>query len=117
MILSLISALVLGSIALTMLFKAHQAKTCRIALLPLGAAAMDMLTAGYLTPSAFPGLTIVLVVLRLVLAGCCVILLRRDIEKAKQEARREKLARRLQARTLQPMPPTSSMPQRPVIVA
>lgn len=117
MILSLLSALFLGGVALSMLLKAHQAKTCRVALLPLGAAVMEMMTAGYLTPAAFPVLTALLVVLRLTMAGCCLILLRRDVETARQAARREKLARRLEARTLQPMPPTSALPSRPSIVA
>ena len=38
MILSIISALVMSGLALTMLLRAKQARTCRVALLPLAAA-------------------------------------------------------------------------------
>lgn len=111
MLLSIISALFMSGIALTMLLRAHQAKTCRVALLPLAAACMEWLTAGYLTPSAFPWMTMLLIVLRLGLAGCCMDILRRDIAKARQKARRQKLARRLKARTIQPLLPASAMPK------
>ena len=79
MILSIISALVMSGLALTMLLRAKQARTCRVALLPL--------------------------------VACCTAILRADLARARQKARRQKLARRLEARTIQPMLPASAMPQ------
>ena len=104
MILSIISALVMSGLALTMLLRAKQARTCRVALLPLAAACMEWLVAGYLSPADFPWLTLLLV-------ACCTAILRADLARARQKARRQKLARRLEARPIQPMLPASAMPQ------
>lgn len=118
MLLSVISALFMCGIAVTMLLRAHQAKTCRVALLPMAAACMEFLTAGYLTPSAFPWLTVLLIALRLTLASCCLIILRRDVAIAKQAERRKKLARRIKARTVEPMlPGLKVLPEMPCKVA
>lgn len=118
MMLSIISALFMSGIAVSMLVRSHQIKTCRMALLPLAAACMEFLTAGYLTPSAFPWLTVLLIALRLTLASCCLIALQRDIAAAKQVERRKKLARRLKARTVEPMlPGLKVLPEVPYKVA
>ena len=111
MILSIISALVMSGLALTMLLRAKQARTCRVALLPLAAACMEWLVAGYLSPADFPWLTLLLIALRLTLVAWCTAILRADLARARQKARRQKLARRLEARTIQPMLPASAMPQ------
>ena len=120
MLLSIISACFMSGLALVMLLKAHQVKTCRVALLPLAAACMEWLAAGYLTPAAFPWTTLLLVGLRLTLVLCCLSILRRDIACARQKARRKKLARRLEARTIQPLLPAAAMPEKqmyPYLVA
>lgn len=114
MILSVLSALMMSALALGMLLKANEVKTCRAALLPLAAAGMEWLMVGYLTPAAFPLLTVLLVALRLLLAGCCLTMLRRDMARARQKARRQKLARRLEARTLPTVP---GLHERPYIAA
>ncbi|MGI6264173.1 MAG: hypothetical protein ACOYJY_01750 [Acutalibacteraceae bacterium] len=105
MILSIISAVAMVIMTVSMLLRAHQVKTCRMALLPLTAGCMELFAAGFLTPVAFPWLTLLLCGLRLALLGCCGLVLQRDVAVAKAEARRKKLARRLQARTVEPMLP------------
>lgn len=117
MLLSIISAVAMGGMALTMLVRAHQAKTCRMAILPLAAACLECLTIGCLTPSAFPFMTLLLVVLRATLFGCCFVALHRDLAKAKSKARRQKLARRLEARTVEPMLPGLRVLDHPYKVA
>ncbi len=105
MLLSIISALFMSGIALTMLVRAHQTKTCRMALMPAIAACMEFLTAGFLTPANFPWLTLLLIGWRITLASCCIIALQRDIAVAKTAERRKKIARRIEVRTVEPMIP------------
>lgn len=105
MILSIISAVAMVLMTVSMLVRSHRVQTCRMALLPLTAACMEIFTAGYFSPAAFPWLTLALVALRLSLLGCCARVLQRDVAAAKQEQRRKKLARRLQARAVEPMLP------------
>ena len=96
MILSLCSILAMTGMFLYMFNKAVLTSTRKMALLPLLCAVIEggaagavhgSLAAGALTPSLFPGLTAVLVVLRLAILLCCAGAMRRDAAAARRRER------------------------------
>ncbi len=87
MILSLCSILAMTGMFLYMFNKAVLTSTRKMALLPLLCAVIEGLAAGALTPSLFPGLTAVLVVLRLAILLCCAGAMRRDAAAARRRER------------------------------
>ncbi len=87
MILSLCSIVAMTGMFLYMFNKAVRISTRRMALLPLVCAVMEGIAAGALTPSLFPVLTAVLVVLRLAILLCCFGAMRQDAAVARRRAR------------------------------
>lgn len=96
MIFNCISALIMAALALYMVKRGTRRDTRLMAWIPAGVCGMELLSVGVLTPSAFPLLTVVLVLLRLTIAVSCVAALRHDaaVARAKQR-RRERLNREL----------------------
>lgn len=78
-----------------MMRKAQFAETKKVALVPLATGMVDILAAGLLNPGRHLMLTVLLLAMRLVIFGCCVLALRRDAAMAKQKARRRAQRRRL----------------------
>lgn len=89
MLMSLLSIVLMVVTALYMLSKAHFAKTRRMAFIPLGCAAVEMLAAGMLTAGLFPVLTAVLILLRAVILVCCWFALRQDFLAHDRRRQRE----------------------------
>lgn len=94
MILSVISVVAMGVMFMYMVNKAHFTRTRQAAMLPLAACVMEILAAGLLHPLAFPALTAVLVVLRLVILGCCAGIMHEDAVKARQRDSRKAALKR-----------------------
>ena len=106
MLMSLLSIVLMVVTALYMLSKAHFAKTRRMAFIPLGCAAVEMLAAGMLTAGLFPVLTAVLILLRAVILVCCWFALRQDFPGAcppKAEGGRQKFIARPVQSGLRPL--------------
>ncbi len=110
---SMINVAVMVLLFAYMVLKAQRAETRRLAMVPLGVAAVELLVSGLLTASMHPVLTAILVAMRLVILGCCVAAMRRDAALARSRARRrirKKRAATLALRELQahPIVPTAS---------
>ena len=88
MVLSMISAVLMGGMFLVMINKAKFARTRRMALIPLACAGMELLLTGVLTPGLFPVMTGVLIFLRVTILVCCVGALRQDTAMVKRRSRR-----------------------------
>lgn len=96
MLLNIIVALGMAVLAVYMMGKGTLCQTRRMAWIPLAVCGMELLTAGLLTPADFPVLTVLLVLLRLTIAGCCAAALRYDAAAARaKRRRRERLSREL----------------------
>lgn len=77
---SLISILMMGATFLYMINKAHFAQTRRVALVPLGFCAVDMLCAGTVPFGTYPVIAIMLVILRLTVLLCCAGAMHKDTD-------------------------------------
>ena len=84
---SLISILMMGATFLYMINKAHFAQTRRVALVPLGFCAVDMLCAGTVPFGTYPVIAIMLVILRLTVLLCCAGAMHKDTVAARRAAR------------------------------
>lgn len=84
---SLVSILLMGATFLYMINKAHFTQTRRVALVPLGFCAVDMLCAGAVPFGTYPIITAMLVILRLAVLLCCVGAMRKDTVAARRAAR------------------------------
>ena len=86
---SLVSILVMGFAFLYMINKAHFAQTRRVALVPLGFCAVDLLCAGAVPFGTYPVVSLLLMVLRLAVLLCCAGAMHKDTQKkaAVQRAR------------------------------
>ena len=104
MILSLCSILAMTGMFLYMFNKAVLTSTRKMALLPLLCAVIEGLAAGALTPSLFPGLTAVLVVLRLAILLCCAGAMRRDAAAARRRERNRRRAAEQRAEAMVTLP-------------
>lgn len=106
---NLVSVLVMGMTFLYMLNKAHFAQTRRLALVPLGFCAVDMLCAGAVAFGAFPVITAMLIALRLTVLLCCAAAMRRDAIAARRAARRRaQRAMAAQSPQVEVAPPVAS---------
>lgn len=95
LILSIASAVVFGGLAVWMYFGAHFASTRQMALLPLMACGVELLTVGLFT-SAFAVVTALLCVLRVVLVLCCLGEMNRDaVRHRRRRNRRATLTRQM----------------------
>lgn len=103
---SLLSMLAMGGMFLYMVRRARYAAAKKMALIPMGACAAEILCMGMLTPSLFPVLTVVLVALRLLILGCCVGAMRQDAALVRRHSRRVQAARRRAATCAVPVPGT-----------
>ena len=88
MLLSLLSVLAMGLMFIHMIRKASLSSTRKLAVLPLTACVMEMVATGALHPEEFPGLTLLLVLLRAAILFCCAGALRRDMLVAKRQKMR-----------------------------
>lgn len=95
--LSFISSLVLGAVALTMYARARFEFTRTIALAPAVMAGLELYLANVLEIGAFPVLTVLLVAFRVAMVSLCVVTLCEDAKMAK---RREEKRRRCARQTL-----------------
>lgn len=93
MMLNLLTVVVMGGLFLYMMRKSVLASTRQLAFVPLGVCAMEIFAAGLLHPVSFPILTALLIALRLAIAGCCVLAIRRDAAYARRRARKNNAAR------------------------
>ena len=87
---SLISILMMGATFLYMINKAHFAQTRRVALVPLGFCAVDMLCAGTVPFGTYPVIAIMLVILRLTVLLCCAGAMHKDTVAARRAAHRKR---------------------------
>lgn len=96
MVLSILSIAAMGGMFLYMWCRARFGITRRVALVPLMTCAVEMLAAGLLSVTTFPVLTAVLVLLRLVILGCCVGAMHHDRVMAnRRETRKQQFQRQL----------------------
>lgn len=95
LVLSIVSAAVFAGVAVWMYFGAHFASTRQMALLPLLACGVELLTVG-LFSSAFAVVTALLCVLRVALVLCCLGEMNRDaIRHRRRQNRRATLSRQM----------------------
>ncbi len=114
MVLSLISIAAMGGMFLYMWSRAKFAATRRVALVPLMTCGVEMFAAGLLSVTTFPVLTAVLVLLRLVILGCCVGAMHHDkVMACRRETRKQQFVRRLRCaeHTLTAVEPSRRAPQ------
>lgn len=93
MILNVLTVAVMGGLFVYMMRKSVLASTRQLAFVPLGVCAVEMFATGLLHPVSFPVLTVLLIVLRLVIAGCCVLAIRRDAAYARRRTRKNNAVR------------------------
>ncbi|MBE6806653.1 MAG: hypothetical protein E7527_01375 [Ruminococcaceae bacterium] len=94
--LSFVMNILLAALAVMMMSKGRYGATRQMAVVPLGAAVLDTLTFGAVTPSMTPGLSALLVVLQVVILVSGALVLHRDRVRA-----RNKQARRVRRRELE----------------
>ncbi|MDD2362296.1 MAG: hypothetical protein PHH84_04975 [Oscillospiraceae bacterium] len=73
---------------LYMMLKARYARTRRLAMVPLACAVVELSVTGLLTPSLFPALTAVLIILKGIILSCCFFAMRADKAMFRRRARR-----------------------------
>lgn len=96
MLLSLMSAAAMAAMFVYMLCRAKMAETRRMLWLPAASCGMELMSMGLLSVTTFPWLTVLLVMLRLSLLGCCAVAMRRDAAMVRaRRRRRARLAREL----------------------
>ncbi|MDD2417790.1 MAG: hypothetical protein PHR24_01595 [Oscillospiraceae bacterium] len=71
-----------------MMLKAKFGRTRRLAMVPLACVAVELSVTGLLTPSLFPVLTAVLILLKGVILACCFSAMRADAAMFRRRARR-----------------------------
>ena len=94
--LSFVMNILLVSLAVLMLMKGRFGATRQMAIVPLGAAVLDTMTFGAVTPSMTPGLSALLVVLQVVILATGSLVLYQDKVRA-----HNKQARRARRRELE----------------
>ncbi len=103
MALSLISAVTMAAIFVYMVCNAKMRETRRMIWIPAASCVMELLAMGLLSATHFPVLTVALVVLRLLLVGCCTAAMRRDAAMVRARARRRTILARQMHAALNPL--------------
>lgn len=97
-----ISATVMAVMVIYILQKGVRKETRLLALLPAGMGLIELLGVGVLTPSSYPILTIVALLMKLVVIGCCVGAVRRDMALVRARQRRRQWLKQELHKALQP---------------
>ena len=93
MLLSIVSAVLLAAYALNMLSKGHNTVSRRMAWIPAAMSAMEMAMCGVLLVWDYPVLTLLLVLCRVTVLGCCATALKRDAAAERNRRRRRAVHR------------------------
>lgn len=114
MTMSLIFAALFAGVSLYMICRAHFERTRRVAWVLIGACVVELLASGLLSLTAYPVLTAILVLTRLVLLGCGIAADRADQAAARRRTeRRRAFARKLRCAEH----PLSVVPAKPRVSA
>jgi len=96
--LNMVFALLMAGMFVYMLVRAKMPETRQLLWLPVATCAVELMTAGLLSVTKFPVVTLLLMGLRLSLFGFCVLVMKRDAALARaRRQKRAQLKRRLHA--------------------
>ncbi len=97
MIFSLTAAVAFAAVAFMMAAKDRTTLSHRMAWIPGAMAAMELAMAGALLMGEYPVLTLILMVCRFTVFGCCTLAMKRDAAAARNRRRRRAVWRRITA--------------------